>query len=354
VVWLVVGGGVWGCLGRRFPRRRGLLLVLGGGGLGYGLAIWGAFVHFALWLPLLVPLGFQLPATAGFVLWRRLWVAEQLRRQLEGYLPVWIKAWPTDARGMPTPANQEVSGVCLSTDLAGYTRISEGYRPTDLHTFVNDYFAGLFEVVYHHRGWVSDIKGDGMLALWVKNAPEVVLRQRACEAALAIVDALKGRDETQLPTRLGLHGGSVALGVVGSPRHWEFRALGDPVNTVQRIQELNKSLKTQVLASRETLDGVEDVVYCPVGRFRLRGKRQILELVELWRTGRPTSAEQATIEACNNALACWRRGDFVAAQRGFAALASRGVAPAGFYLKRCHGLARQPVPKGWNGVVEGV
>ena len=73
----------------------------------------------------------------------------------------------------------------------------------------------------------------------------------------------------------------MALGNVGGISHYEYRAVGDMVNTANRIQDLNKALGTKVLASATVLEGVDGVVGRRLGAFRLRGKANAVTVYEL-------------------------------------------------------------------------
>ena len=125
---------------------------------------------------------------------------------------------------------------------------------------MNRYYAVLFEPVKRHGGLVQDVVGDSMLAIWATTEPDASLRNRACLAALDIAAAVdrfnadSGR--LALPTRIGLHSGRLLLGSVGAMDHYEYRAVGDIVNTATRLEGLNKHLGTRMLVSADVLEGL--------------------------------------------------------------------------------------------------
>ena len=82
-------------------------------------------------------------------------------------------------------------------------------------------------------------------------------------------------------TRFGVDWGRVTLTMVGSQTHYEYRAVGDTVNTATRIQDLNKKLGTRVLVSEPALEGVETFLLRDVGHFLLRGKALPVHAFEL-------------------------------------------------------------------------
>ena len=84
-----------------------------------------------------------------------------------------------------------------------------------------------------------------------------------------------------MPTRIGLHSGRMVLGHVGAMDHYEYRAVGDIVNTAARIEGLNKRFRTRILASDDVLVGLDDFLTRRLGTFVLAGKSKPLVIHEL-------------------------------------------------------------------------
>jgi adenylate cyclase len=61
---------------------------------------------------------------------------------------------------------------------------------------------------------------------------------------------------------------------------FDYRALGDPVNTAARLESVNKHLGTTVCVSEATLAGCSGVAVRPVGRLVLKGKSKALMVFE--------------------------------------------------------------------------
>jgi adenylate cyclase len=76
---------------------------------------------------------------------------------------------------------------------------------------------------------------------------------------------------------------------VGAGDHFEYRAVGDIVNTASRLEALNKELGTSLLVSAETLRGVDAATSRRLGSFVLAGKHTPLEVHELiaWNSEAP-------------------------------------------------------------------
>ena len=107
----------------------------------------------------------------------------------------------------------------------------------------------------------------------------------ACGAAIEIAIALREFRQTlgkpALPTRIGLHAGEIFLGNIGGARHFEYRPVGDIVNTATRIEGMNKYLGTKILVSAEVCSAVNGFLTRNLGMFLLAGKTRPVNVHEL-------------------------------------------------------------------------
>lgn len=256
---------------------------------GYLLAALGLFSQHQLWLPVVVPLLVQLPlALALAVGWHYVEARHdraRLRRIFGYYLPDRVVERLVREGLQPGHDRERVFGVCLATDAQQYTALSEQLSPEALADYMNAYYALLFEPVRRHGGIVSDVVGDAMMAIWAARDPDVDIRAAACRAALEIADAVSGGrladGRAPLRTRIGLHCGTITLAHVGAGDHFEYRAVGDIVNTASRLEGLNKAQGTGILVSADMVAGLSEARVRPLGRFELPGKRSGIEVCEL-------------------------------------------------------------------------
>ncbi|MBA3732681.1 MAG: CHASE2 domain-containing protein [Gammaproteobacteria bacterium] len=320
------------------------------------------FSTYGIWLQLLVPLAVQLPAAmAGALLWQRLdsrRESRRLHRTLGLYLPRGAtEALARHAGDVASLGGRSLQGVCMATDAARYTRLSESMQPDALRALLNQYFDVLFAPVRRHGGDVSDVVGDAMLAIWSRG-PAPALREAACRAALEIIAALddfnRTNGEARLPTRIGLHCGPIQLGNVGAVDHFEYRAVGDVVNAASRIEGLSKHLGTRILVSAAMVEDLPGFITRELGEFRLAGKTQSLVIYELLATtGQEADRYRGLREAFARGLHAFRARDWLAAIAAFNACLEHTAddGPARYYLELCQRYQRKPRPANWHGVV---
>ena len=233
-------------------------------------------------------------------------------------------------------------GACVMTDAEFYTSVAESIAPGAAVEFINRYFAVLFRPVFDHGGFVSDLKGDGMLAVWAEGAASAELRRRVCLACLQIaengIEFSRAHCVRGFGTRIGACFGPLALATVGTAAHHEYRAVGDTVNISSRLEQLNKDLGTRILVCANLAQGMNEFLFRDLGEFQLRGKQNRVHVQEL--LARSDAATERQRRLCSEfvaAVADYRRGRLPESQERFQELCRRypGDGPSRFYLLRC-------------------
>jgi adenylate cyclase len=236
--------------------------------------------------------------------------------------------------------------------------LSESLEPQELGRFMNRYYKRVFAPVKRHRGAVSNVIGDSMLAIWVSTNPETTQKNRACLAALEISSSIREADgplsDAKLPTRIGLHSGRILLGNLGAGDHYEFRPVGDIVNTTTRIEGLNKHLGTRILASDEVVGKLGDFLTREIGSFRFAGKSTPVVVHELF--CRKEDADERLVGICGkfaNGLESFRQRSFDTAMEIFGETVrlAGGDGPSAFYLRLCEEYIQNPPGEPWDGVI---
>ncbi len=321
------------------------------------------FEETGIWLPLFIPLFMQLPlavfGSLSLKYYNEKWERKQIEEQFGRFLPERVVKHIKESAGQVTANNKLVYGVCLATDVENYTPLSEKMSPGRLSQLMNDYYAALFEPVEKYAGDVSDVVGDAMLALWTAPSANSELRKKACLASLDIAASVDRFNQTdnrpKLTTRIGLHFGEIILGTVGASRHFEYRAVGDVVNTTNRIQGANKKLGTRLLLSGEVVEGLDDFLIRPFGDFLLVGKSSPVNLAELVAHKQAASSEQLWLcEIFASTLQTYQLQQWQQACNGFSEILKvfPDDGPTRFFLKYCQQYKFAPPAGAWTSVIQ--
>ena len=179
--------------------------------------------------------------------------------------------------------------VCsfVFTDLIGFTALMEKTDPTQVVALLNEYLEGMLVIVFKHEGTLERIMGDAVAVLFSAPVTQPDHCQRALDCALEMhvfASAYAVRLQAQgVPwghTRIGVHSGEVVVGNFGGKTLFDYRALGDPINTAARLESVNKHLGTQVCVSQAIVDGCPGALVRVVGRLVLKGRSQPLRAYE--------------------------------------------------------------------------
>lgn len=175
----------------------------------------------------------------------------------------------------------------IFTDLAGFTSLMESLDPAEAVSLLNDYLDNMIRIAFRHEGTLDRIVGDAVAIMFSAPVEQPDHRSRALNCALEMhrfasryAEEANARGIPFGATRIGIHTGEVTVGNFGGSTIFDYRALGDPVNTAARLESVNKQLGTLVCVSEATLDGCPGVVARPVGRLVLKGKSQPLMVYE--------------------------------------------------------------------------
>ena len=315
------------------------------------------------WYPIIIPLFIQSPlAFGGAVLWNYFDTnreRQNIRKALSYYVPDEVVDHLAENIADMRRDGQTLYGVCLFTDCAGYTTVSETIGARELSDFMHRYFAVIFEPIKQNGGLVVDLKGDAVIAVWRGGQTDSTVRRQACHAALEVANAVRRFNATlenfKLPTRISVHAGEIFLGNIGAADHYQYGVTGDTVNTASRMDGLNKYLGTEILVSEEVIHEVEGFLTREAGTFLLKGKAQPIRVYQLLsRTGEAEETQRKACAIFAEGLCAFRCRSWSQAKDKFqqsADLLRDDQLPA-FYLTICERYKKQPPDETWKGFVE--
>jgi adenylate cyclase len=313
---------------------------------GYALAAQFAFNGADLWLPLATPVLVQMPM-ALFIGLLGQYMLERRRKlrvskAMAYYVPESIARELSEKEVDPAALNKVVHGICLATDMSGFTTLSEKMPPKQLAAFMNEYFDKVAEALKHHQVDVTEFHADTIMCAWVGEESDRKIREKALLAALEVVDTVREFSRRQgglaLYPRVGLDRGFFYLGHTGGGGHFAYSILGDCANTASRLEGLNKHLGCHLLASAPVAEGVGGLLLRPLGRFALMGKGDAVPTVEvLGKEANASDAEKLLPRNFAEALAVFQRREWTEASSLFQSILTLhpGDGPSKFYLARC-------------------
>ena len=179
-----------------------------------------------------------------------------------------------------TKLGQEKDLAILFTDIVNYTQFAEDFPAYDVVHVLNRYYQSMNEIILQHQGVISDVAGDGILALFgvTKESKNPVLD--AINAVRAMNTALRQFNEylnqiynRSFGIRAGINFGKVIVGNFDTGMMKKISAIGDAVNVASRIETANKDFDTQLLISESAYEQIKGLVETQkTHRATLKGK----------------------------------------------------------------------------------
>ena len=175
----------------------------------------------------------------------------------------------------------------LFADVVSFTTFAEKAGPEKVVAFLNELFTVLTEVVFRHGGTVDKFMGDCMMCFFGAPADQPDHASRAVAAAEdmqrfveASAPAWKDKFGIEVKIGIGINSGEALVGNLGSDARMEYTVIGDVVNVAARLEALARPSQTLVTDVVAQAVG-DDFVLAPMGEHALRGKEQVVKILEL-------------------------------------------------------------------------
>lgn len=246
----------------------------------------------------------------------------------------------------------------LFTDIRDYTSLAETMTPEDNFKFVNAFHRRMGPVIQKNEGFVNQYLGDAIMAIFPKT-PENALR-----AAIEMQQGLRdynqerikdGRQVIQIG--IGLHTGSLIMGIIGDHNRMDAATISDTVNTASRIESLTKHYGTSILLSEDSVNQIKNAANFHLrylGKVQVKGKKDPVELFECYDGDAPDLAAQKAKaqEDFEYGLELFFNRKFSEAATTFNEIlkTNSNDKPARLFRNKSREYLHKGVPYGWTGV----
>ncbi len=175
----------------------------------------------------------------------------------------------------------------LFADVVSFTPLAESQPPEMVVALLNELFTILTQIIFRNKGMIDKFIGDCVMALFGAPSPDAEAANNAVKTAQEMLRWLevgnkKWKKEYNLTLQLAIaiHCGEAIIGNVGSEKRMEFTAIGDVVNTADRLEKIAQT--NQILITRSVYEQIKiPGKIKPFGRFALRGKNQEIDVFEV-------------------------------------------------------------------------
>jgi len=185
-----------------------------------------------------------------------------------------------------TLGGKRVSGTVMFSDIRSFTPLVESQQPEETIELLNTYYTLMFDAISGHGGIVSEIAGDGLMAVFGAPLPLPDHCEAAVRTALEMIEMIELFNVEQAaagkkPIRIGIGiaSGEMVAGYTGTNERATYTCIGDTVNLASRLEQHTKVAERAILidaATRAALRAPAAVE--PLGPVAIRGKAQPVEV----------------------------------------------------------------------------
>lgn len=260
----------------------------------------------------------------------------------------------------------------LFSDIKSFTYRTETLG-TDIIDLLNVHYDRVIHAVHENTGVIGSIIGDAVLAVYGTDSGNASAKSlKAVDSAWTITDvtaqlrlkmierkAELGRELTEAEERVfqavlidvgvGIDGGNVFYGNIGSDEHMTNTVIGDNVNSASRLEGLTRIYNLPVIVSEYVKNECEAVSdkyeFFEVDTVTVKGKTEGVKIYfPLERLSERQGFEKSKFEAFEEALKEYYLGNWNKARKSFKMC---GLTGAEIFLER---IGAKQAPSDWSGI----
>jgi adenylate cyclase len=213
--------------------------------------------------------------------------AEEIQRLFGRYVhPAVVRQLLADPSAVTLGGETREISVVFA-DIRGYTALAERLDPAALVRVLNIYLELLTEAIWREEGTLTMYIGDALMAIFNAPLPQPDHALRAVRAAWGMREALErhaadpATGAVPVQYGIGVHTGLAVVGNIGAQaRMQNYTAIGDAVNTAQRIQA-NASANQILLSSATYIEAAPHIVAHALDPLAVKGKTHPLSVYHL-------------------------------------------------------------------------
>lgn len=229
----------------------------------------------------------------------------------------------------------------LFCDIKQFTSIAETLDPDRLRDWLNAYFGVVSRVIHQHGGTVDKYMGDSVMAFWgapepsETHASDALYASRRIQEEVAVLShQLQGLGLPPITIGIGMATGFANVGHMGSRYHMTYTAVGDPVNTANRLQRCTGYYDLSIVVAESTIEKVPEYLFRELDTVHVKGRQKIVRLFEPVCPVEEASPElHKRLQLHGKAMQFYRQGMWSDAERLFAKLGRDDLTSREFYKK---------------------
>ncbi|MEO5359240.1 MAG: adenylate/guanylate cyclase domain-containing protein [Nitrospirota bacterium] len=155
----------------------------------------------------------------------------------------------------------------FSSDVSGFTTISEGVTSRELADILNIYLTPMSNIIMCYDGYVDKYEGDAIKADFGVPMSDTGHAWKACWAALyqqeellCVQRMIMLQYGVGITARMGINTGMVLAGNMGSEGHIQYTVMGPAVTLAEELEPANKVFDTWIMIGHNTYEDAKDYI----------------------------------------------------------------------------------------------
>jgi adenylate cyclase len=181
---------------------------------------------------------------------------------------------------------KRLRATVMFSDIRSFTPLVESQTPEETIDLLNTYYTLMFDAISGHGGIVSQIAGDGLMAIFGAPLPLPDHCEAAVGAALEMIEMVElfnvervAAVKPRIRIGIGIATGEMVAGYTGTNERATYTCIGDPVNVASRLETHTKTAAVPILIDGATRLGLgAGIAVDALGPVSIRGKVQSVDV----------------------------------------------------------------------------
>lgn len=175
----------------------------------------------------------------------------------------------------------EMKTTVLFSDIRSFTSLCENMTPQENFNFINSYLQKIVPIIRKYNGFVDKYIGDAIMAIF---PGEPIYALHAAKEMIEKIDKYNNETKPKYPLKIGIgiHTGTLMLGIIGESERMDCTVIADAVNTASRLEGLTKKYNAGIITTDVTLEYIADEIpHRFLDQVTVKGKKHPVAIYEI-------------------------------------------------------------------------
>lgn len=246
----------------------------------------------------------------------------------------------------------------LVLNIRDFSALSETMSPEENFAFINSFLKDISPLIEKNNGFIDKFKGSGIIVLFPDDGVNPVNTSLQITKKLRHFNKnIKNKIKGEVDVGIGIHKGSLMLGIVGDKKRLEGSVISDNMNLTNTLEEISQKLGAVILVTEEIIKDIENKNYKHrfLGFVGFEGKEKPIRIYDLYEGDKEEIREtkDKTKKLFEEGVKLYQDKDFYNARSNFLKVVKRDDEDkaAKIYFFLCDKYCKEEVGQDWKGIL---